>query len=164
MKENIIPKDSMRNEIKKSVLLDTILREVKRLHPKVHKELIRVKRFNLMTWIIGWGTWSNMRNIKKIKKNFKILHEQNILQEKQILELTHFLNLTMNQVREHKNALYDIDNRLMIVNKTMMAHLRVSLLSMTYHKLIAVEARIVLVRLNNGIISLQEMWIKFMNT
>ena len=62
--------------------MDTILREVKRLHPEVHKELIRVKRFNLMTWIIGLGTWSNMRNIKKIKKNIKILHEQNILQEK----------------------------------------------------------------------------------
>ena len=139
-----------------SVLLDTILREVKRLHPEVHKELIRIKRFNLMTWTIGWGTWSNMRNIKKIKKNIKILHEQNILQEKQILELTHFLNLTMKQVREHKNALYDIDNRLMIVNKTMMAYLRVSLLSMTYHELIVVEARIVLARLNNGIISLQE--------
>ena len=139
-----------------SALLDTILREVKRLHPEVCKELKRVKRFNLMTWIIGWATWSNMRNIKKIKKNIRILHEQNILQEKQTLELTHFLNLTMNQVREHKNALYDIDNRLMIVNKTMMAHLKLSLLSMTYHELIAVEARIVLARLNNGIISLQE--------
>ena len=62
----------------------------------------------------------------------------------------------MNQVREHKNALYDIDNRLMIVNKTMMTYLRVSLLSMTYHGLIAVKARIVLARLNNRIISLQE--------
>ena len=85
-----------------SALLDAILREVKRLHPEVHKELIRVKRFNLMTWIIGWGTWSNMMNIKKIKKNIKILHQQNILQEKQILELTHFLNLTMNQVQGPK--------------------------------------------------------------
>ena len=28
-----------------SELLDTILREIKRLHPEVHKELIRVKRF-----------------------------------------------------------------------------------------------------------------------
>ena len=53
-----------------SELLDAILSEIKRLHPEVHKELIREKRFNLMTWIIGLGTWSNMRNIKKIKKEY----------------------------------------------------------------------------------------------
>ena len=44
----------------------------------------------------------------------------------------------------------------MFVNKTLMTHIKVSTLSMTYHELIAVEARIVLSRLNNGIISLQE--------
>ena len=71
------------------------------------------------------------------------------MQQKQILELTHFLNLTMNQVREHKNALYDIDNRLLLVNKTLMTNIKTSMLS-------AVEARIVLARLNNGIIGLQE--------
>ena len=38
-----------------SAFLDAILREVKRLHPEVHKELIREKRFNLMTWIVGWS-------------------------------------------------------------------------------------------------------------
>ena len=52
-----------------------------------------------MTWVIGWGTWSNMRNIKKIKENIKVLQDQNILQEKQILELTHFLNLTESSKR-----------------------------------------------------------------
>ena len=114
--------------------MDVILNEIKRLQPEVHKELIREKRFNLMTWIIGWGTFSNMRNIKKIKKNIQILQEQNVPQEKQILELTHFLNLTMTQVREHKNALYDIDNKLMFVNKTLMTHIKVSTLSMTYHE------------------------------
>ena len=87
-----------------------------------------------MTWIIGWGTWSNMRNIKKIKENIQVLQEQNILQEQQILELTHFLNLTMNQVRKHRNALYDIDNRLLFVNKTLMTHIKTSMLSMTYHE------------------------------
>ena len=51
-----------------SELLDAILGEIKRLHPEVHKELIREKRFNLMTWIIGWGTWSNMKNIRKLKR------------------------------------------------------------------------------------------------
>ena len=73
-----------------SEFLDAILRKIRRLRPEVHKELVREKRFNLMTWIIGWGAWSNMRNIKKIKMNMQILQEQNVLQEKQILELTHF--------------------------------------------------------------------------
>ena len=26
-----------------------------------------------MTWIIGWGTYTNMKNIKKIKENIKVL-------------------------------------------------------------------------------------------
>ena len=97
-----------------------------------------------------------MRNIKKVKENIQVLQDQNILQEKQILELTHFLNLTMNQVREHRNILYDIDNRLLYINKTPMTHTKASKLILTYHEIIAVKARIVLARLNNGIIGLQE--------
>ena len=94
-----------------------------------------------------------MRNIEKIKENIKALQDQNILQEKQILD---FLNLTMNQVREHRNILCDIDNRLLYINKTFMTHIKTTKLTLTYHELIAVEARIVLARLNNGIIGLQE--------
>ena len=139
-----------------SECLDAILKEIQTLKPEVHKELIRKKRFNLMTWIIGWGTFKNMRNIKKIKENIQVLQDQNILQEKQILELTHFLNLTMNQVRKHRNILYDIDNRLLYINKTLMTHIKASKLTLTYHEFIAVEARIVLAKLNNGIIGLQE--------
>ena len=66
-----------------SEFLDAILREIQKLKPEIYKSLIREKRFNLMTWVIGWGTWSNMRNIKKIKENIKVLQDQNILQEKQ---------------------------------------------------------------------------------
>ena len=62
----------------------------------------------------------------------------------------------MNQVREHRNILYDIDNRLLYINKTLMTHIKASKLTLTYHEIIAVEARIVLARLNNGIIGLQE--------
>ena len=32
-----------------------------------------------MTWIIGWSTFTDMRNIKKIKENIKILQDRNIL-------------------------------------------------------------------------------------
>ena len=40
----------------------------------------------------------NVRNIRKIKQNLQILQNQNDLQENQILELVHYLNLTMIQV------------------------------------------------------------------
>ena len=139
-----------------SEFLDIILTEIQKLKPEIYKDLIREKRFNLMTWIIGWGTYTNMKNIKKIKENIKVLQDQNILQERQILELTHFLNLTMNQVREHRNILYDIDNRLLYINKTLMTHIKATKLTLTYHEIVAVEARIVLARLNNGITGLQE--------
>ena len=66
----------------------------------------------------------------------------------------------MNQVREHKNALYYIDNRLLFVNKTLMTHIKTSMLAMTYQELIAVEARIVLSKLSNGVIGLQENVVK----
>ena len=36
-----------------SEFLDAILKENQKLKPEVHKELIREKRFNLITWIIG---------------------------------------------------------------------------------------------------------------
>ena len=85
-----------------SEFLDYILAEIKRLRPTVYKELSREKRFNLMTWIVGWGTWSNSRNIRKIIKNIRILQTQNFLQEAQILELTHYMNLTMSQVKEQE--------------------------------------------------------------
>ena len=139
-----------------SEFLDYILAEIKRLRPTVYKELSREKRFNLMTWIVGWGTWSNSRNIKKIKKNIRILKTQNFLQEAQILELTHYMNLTMSQVKEHRNALYDLDNRLLLVNKTLMTHLTMYEYTMAYHETVAIEARIVLARLTNGIIRLRE--------
>ena len=73
-----------------SEFLDIILTEIQKFKPEIHKKLIREKRFNLMTWIIGWGTFTNMRNIKKIKENIKVLQDQNILQEKQILEVNTF--------------------------------------------------------------------------
>ena len=62
----------------------------------------------------------------------------------------------MNQVREHRNILYDIDNRLLYINKTLMTHIKATKLALTYHEIIVVEAGIVLARLNNGIIDLQE--------
>ena len=51
-----------------------------------------MKWMGVFTWILGWGVYSNARNIAKIKDNLHILQEQNQLQDKQIKQLAKFLN------------------------------------------------------------------------
>ena len=65
-----------------------------------------------MSWIMGWGVYSNWRQIKAIKKNIKKLYEQNLLQEQQIQDLAHYLNLTATRVQLHDKMLYNIQVRL----------------------------------------------------
>ena len=63
-----------------------------------------MKRVGILTWILGWGVYSNARSISKIKDNLHILQKQNQLQDKQIKHLAKFLNLTMYQVSEAYSA------------------------------------------------------------
>ena len=43
-----------------------------------------MKRVGILTWILGWGVYSNARSISKIKDNLHTLQKQNQLQDKQI--------------------------------------------------------------------------------
>ena len=72
-----------------------------------------------MTWFLGWGVFSNSRNIKKIKKNLFILQQQNKIQTFQICLLAKYLNLTLTHVNQHETMLYELDNKLLIINKTL---------------------------------------------
>ena len=56
------------------------------------------KRVGILTWILGWGVYSNARRISKIKNNLHTLQKQNQLQDKQIKQLANYINLTMHQV------------------------------------------------------------------
>ena len=77
-----------------------------------------MKRVGIFTWILGWGIFSNARNIAKIKDNIHVLQKQNQLQNKQIKQLAHYLNLTMHQVDKHNEMLYEMDTKMTIMNKT----------------------------------------------
>ena len=72
----------------------------------------------IFTWILGWGVYSNARNIAKIKGNLHTPQKQNQLQDKQIKQLAKFLNLTMHQVDRHSEMLYELDTKMTIMNKT----------------------------------------------
>ena len=77
-----------------------------------------MKRVGVFTWILGWGVYSNARNIAKIKDNIHALQKQNQLQDKQIKQLANYLNLTMHQVDRHSEMLYELDTKMTAMNKT----------------------------------------------
>ena len=64
--------------------LTTFMEALSKINPSLHKNLSCMKRVGLFTWILGWGVYSNARNITKIKDNIHALQKQNQLQDKQI--------------------------------------------------------------------------------
>ena len=77
-----------------------------------------MKRVSILTWVLGWGVYSNAQSILKIKDNLHTLQKQNQLQDKQIKHLAKYLNLTMHQVSRHSEMLYEMDTKMFIMNKT----------------------------------------------
>ena len=109
--------------------IDNLMNKIAKYSPDIHenieKHLNRQKRFGLMTWVMGWGVWSNSRNIKKIKENVKMLQKQNILQEKQIMELAHYLNLTATHVQMQDKLIEEIQTQLVQINFNLISlHIR----------------------------------------
>ena len=65
----------------------------------------RDKRFRLATWVLGWGLYRTYSTIKHIKDNIRPLQEQNLLQQDQIIELSHYLNITYGHVSSNRYAI-----------------------------------------------------------
>ena len=89
-----------------------------KINPSLHKNLSCMNRVGIFTWILGWGVYSNAKNIAKIKDNIHALQKLNQLQDKQIKQLANYLNLTMHQVDRHSEMLYELDTKMTIMNKT----------------------------------------------
>ena len=99
--------------------LDVFLEALYKVNPSLHKNISRMKRQDVFTFLLGWGIYSNAKSISKIKENIHILQNQNKLQDKQIKQLAKYLNLTMHQVNRQSEMLYEMDTRLLILNKTL---------------------------------------------
>ena len=98
--------------------LTAFIEALYKINPSLHKNLSRMKRVGIFTWILGWGIFSNARNIAKIKDNIHTLQKQNQLQDKQIKQLANYLNLTLHQVDKHNEMLYEMNTKMTIMNKT----------------------------------------------
>ena len=69
---------------------------------------VRRKRFGLASLDMGWRFFQTYSSIRAIKDNIRSLHEQNLLQQNQIIELSHYLNITYGHVSSNR---YAITNR-----------------------------------------------------
>ena len=103
----------------KDLFLDKLLIALENMNSTLTYKFKRMKRYSILTWVLGWGVFSNSRSINKIKKNLRILQDQNLLQDKQIKVLVDHLNLTMAHVNRHENMLYKLDTKLLILNRTL---------------------------------------------
>ena len=93
-------------------LAEEIFEKLGSIDLETGKKQTRHKRFGLMNWIMGWGVFSNLRNIKQIKKNIRTLYHQNLLQEKQIQDLAHYLNLTATHVQLQGKMINELQTKL----------------------------------------------------
>ena len=100
------------------MFLNAFMEALYKINQSLHKNVSHMKRVGIFTWILGWGIFLNARNIAKIKDNIHTLQKQNQLQDKQIKQLTNYLNLTMHQVDKHNEMLYEMDTKMTIMNKT----------------------------------------------
>ena len=136
-------------------ILDDIIKQVGERYPELKRKVLdRTKRFGIMSRIMGWGVYSNWRQVRALKKNIRILYLQNVLQEKQIQDLAHHLNLTATRVQLHDKMLYNIQVRLSKIDYAIknMADI------ITFNWLtnnIMLDAHVVLNRLITGLIVLR---------
>ena len=116
----------------------------------------RPKRFlGLATWLLGWGLYRNAKSLSDLKRNVQALYNQNILQERQIIELTHYLNVTYGHVHANRMVINELNIQIATLNKTMMAVIgETKFIKFTVAAL--TDMRMTLTQLSLGLMSLQE--------
>ena len=115
----------------------------------------RNKRFGLATWILGWGVYKAYDSIRTIKDNIRTLQEQNLLQQDQIIELSHYLNITCRHVSFNRHAITNLQIGMAQINKTLVAALSsVKFIKCTVA--IVNDIRIELAKLTLGVMTLEQ--------
>ena len=128
---------------------------IQKRYLKVNNTKHQKKRFGLVTWLLGWGIYRNECYIMSIKKNFQNLYDQNILQEKQIIELTHYLNVTYGHVCTNRLVINELNIKVTTLNKTMMAVIGETKF-IKFTVAVLTDMRMTLAQLSLGLMSLQE--------
>ena len=94
-------------------------------------------------------------SIRTIKDNIRTLQEQNLLQQDQIIELSHYLNITYRHVSSNRHAITNLQIGMAQINKTLVAALS-SVKFIKYTVAIVNDIRIELAKLTLGVMNLEQ--------
>ena len=114
----------------------------------------RIKRFGLAGWIMGWGL-GYFTSLRTIKDNIRTLQKQNQLQQSQIIELAHYLNITYAHVSTNRYAINNLQVQLAQVNQTLMNTMK-AVQFLRYTVVVITDVRIILSKLTLGVMGLQQ--------
>ena len=92
-------------------------------------------------------------SLRAIKDNIRTLQSQNRLQQDQILELSHYLNITYAHVSTNRYAITNLQVQLTELNKTLIATLEDAKF-IKFTVAVITDIRIILAKLTLGVISL----------
>ena len=114
----------------------------------------RNKRFGLAGWIMGWGL-GYFTSFRTIKDNIRTLQMQNKLQQNQIIELSHYLNITYAHVSTNRYTINNLQVQLAQVNQSLMVTMK-AVQFLRYMVLVITDVRIILSKLTLGVMGLQQ--------
>ena len=114
----------------------------------------RNKRFGLAGWIMGWGLGYST-SFRTIKDNIRTLQMQNKLQQNQIIELSHYLNITYAHVSTNRYAISNLQVQLAQVNQSLMVTMK-AVQFLRDMVIIITDVRIILSKLTLGVMGLQQ--------
>ena len=114
----------------------------------------RNKWFGLAGWIMGWGL-GYFTSFRTIKDNIRTLQMQNKLQQDQIIELPHYLNITYAHVSTNRYAINNLQVQLAEVNQSLMVTMK-AVQFLRYTVTVITNVRIILSKLTLGVMGLQQ--------
>ena len=103
---------------------------------------------------MGWGL-GYFSSFRAIKDNIRALQAQNKLQQDQILELSHYLNITYAHVSTYRYVINNLQVQLVQLNRTLLAAMQ-DIKFIRYTVAIITNIRIILAKLTLGVMGLQQ--------
>ena len=103
---------------------------------------------------MGWGL-GYFTSLRTIKDNIRTLQKQNQLQQNQIIELAHYLNITYAHVSTNRYAINNLQVQLAQVNQSLMVTMK-AIQFLRYTVVVITDVRIILSKLTLGAMGLQQ--------